>query len=343
MIFLLLPITSYASMSVSFYNDGTEDVAIVTVDGKALLISNGQNSNANTLLSHLENLKVGQIDLLVSLSLSEEQANTMKSAVATLNVHDVWFPQLQSGSQGFQDLLQAFTDKGIQPVVPTAGSQYDLGSAKVTALAITDTSITVRIDYDKNSFIFTRVGETISDNVLQSSDASFSADVLAVSGPINAASSSILGVVSPIFAVIGNDSSPNGYSSDVLDSFRASGVSILWANPDSNTLISDGTMLHLSGTKAYGLVNKDTVNVRKSASTKASRIASLAKNTAVTITGALKNKSGETWFEIALDKKTGYVRSDLITHITYDEMLQLPKATTKPKVDTVSGGTKKND
>lgn len=74
---------------------------------------------------------------------------------------------------------------------------------------------------------------------------------------------------------------------------------------DNNT--SDNT------TSIAAVVNCDALNMRSGAGTGNSVVATLTRNTAVTITGEAKDSSGTVWYKITVNGKTGYVHSSYLT------------------------------
>jgi hypothetical protein len=328
-ILLLLPFTSLASVTVSAFQSGMEDTVIIMEDGKALLAAIGPGSDINTLASRLNELHVDEIGLLAIEGITKEQAAALALYAAKWTVRAVWFAQPEQGDQSYQDLYQAFLSKGVQPSAPKAGLALDLGSAKVTVAAVIGADFAYRLEYGSYRFLFSGSADLNSLATVQSNGASLSADVLLSAGTLSPAA---LDAVSPIFALDASTAADAALPSG--------GTAVLHSlGQGSETFVIDGTKLAVTGAQAYGVTAKNGINVRKSATTNSKKIASLSNNTVVLITGAVKTQGGETWFYVDLGGKTGYIRSDLITLVTYEQMSALPKAT--PKVDTVSGSTKK--
>ena len=61
-----------------------------------------------------------------------------------------------------------------------------------------------------------------------------------------------------------------------------------------------------------GLITKNSVNVRKGASTTDALAGTLRKDAVVTITGETTGADGKTWYQIESEEVSGYIRSDLI-------------------------------
>ena len=75
---------------------------------------------------------------------------------------------------------------------------------------------------------------------------------------------------------------------------------------------------------ASGKVAEDDTNLRKSASTKSDVVKSLKKGTNLTITSEIftkapKTSSSKRWYHVKAGKSYGYIRSDLVTGVTYTE------------------------
>lgn len=73
---------------------------------------------------------------------------------------------------------------------------------------------------------------------------------------------------------------------------------------------------------ASGKISEDDVNLRKSPSTSSGVVATLKKNTKVTIQSEVFTSKDSTdakdrWYYVTAGKNTGYVRADLVTGVTY--------------------------
>ena len=73
---------------------------------------------------------------------------------------------------------------------------------------------------------------------------------------------------------------------------------------------------------ATGTINDSDVNLREHASTSSESVAVLSKNKKVTIQREVfktedSTKAVDRWYFVTVDKKSGYVRSDLVSNISW--------------------------
>lgn len=144
-------------------------------------------------------------------------------------------PVTSFNTQAFQNFAASAKKRGGGITVPKAGSEYSLGSADVTILGlnsgkeVNDTSIVLRIDYGKTSFLFTGDATTTSEQALLKAGEDLSADVLKVAchGSADSTSKEFLSEVSPSYAVISVGENTDGHpTKELLDRLKAQKVKL---------------------------------------------------------------------------------------------------------------------
>lgn len=327
----LIPALAFADMTVSFINVGQGDAALIQADGETMLIDAGTKSSTDELLYFLEQKGVTHFDLLVCTHPHEDHIGGMDAVLVGYAADAIWMPKAMAETQSFEDVLSSIQEKGMKITAPSPGFTYDLGNAKLTILApisqtyddLNNYSIVIRINYGETSFLFVGDAEDVAENELLQSGANLDVDVLKVGhhGSNSSSSSSFLQAVTPKWAVIscGKDNMYGHPHEETLSSLASVGATILRTDINGSiAFVTDGKELTLQGIASYAKTNTNDVNVRASASTKAKKVTTLKTGAIVAILG-LVSASGETWYQVEVDGKDGYIRGDLLTAITASE------------------------
>lgn len=189
--------------------------------------------------------------------------------------------------------------------VPAPGTQYGLGDAKVALLS---SGLALRVTYGERSFLLIQDAEAFAQAPLPGDD--LKADVLAAGGPLP---QTLSDKTSPLLVIGGTE--PEAAA----------------------TFTTDGESIQAEFT-ASGVTSQASVNMRKEASTKSGKAATLTKGTVLDLLGADISKE-ELWYKAEVSGKTGYVRGDLVSLISREEADSLlSQAAPKPKKST--GGSK---
>lgn len=108
------------------------------------------------------------------------------------------------------------------------------------------------------------------------------------------------------------------------------------AVPNHITFRCDGSLIAFQAETDEG-----SVNVRKEPSTKAKRSGKLKRGEILTILSMVHNAKNEMWYAVRLEDGTeGFIRHDLLTYVSDDELALRAAATPTPKNDRYIGNKK---
>lgn len=242
LVLLFLPVSAFANLQIHFLDVGQGDCTIVLCDDEAMVIDGGPASASSFVYSYIKNtLELQHIDYVISTHPHLDHVYGLSSVLNSAPVELVLTPVLEWNSKAFNSMVKYAEKQGAPLIVPQEGDTLKFGSAFVTILhcwpeaidygRTNDSSIVVRIDYGRTSFIITGDAEDWSEYMMIDSGMNIKADVLRVAhhGSNTASTMEFLQSVKPEYAVIsvGKD---NGYGhphQEVLDRLNEVGCTIL--------------------------------------------------------------------------------------------------------------------
>lgn len=253
---LFLPFSAFADLQIHFLNVGQGDCTIVLCDDEVMVIDGGPRTSAAYVYSYIENtLELQHIDYMISTHPHLDHVYGLSSILNAAPVDLILTPVLEWDSKAFGYMLKYAEAQGTPIIIPQEGDTLQLGGATVTILhcwpeaidygRTNDSSIVVRIDYGKTSYIITGDAEDWSEYMMIDAGVNLKADVLRVAhhGSYNSSTMEFLLAVQPDYAVIsvGRD---NGYGHPhqvVLDRLKEINV-VLFRTDMVGTIVctSDG-------------------------------------------------------------------------------------------------------
>ncbi|MCI8303184.1 MAG: MBL fold metallo-hydrolase [Lawsonibacter sp.] len=226
-----------SSFAVHFIDVGQADAALVECDGHFMLIDGGNAEDSDLVYAYLERHGAKHLDYMVASHAHEDHIGGLSGALNYASVDVALCPVTEYSSKVFRDMVKYLGEQGKTLTVPEPGDKFSLGSAQVEILGpvmeyddTNDTSIVLRIDYGRTSFLFTGDMETGAERDLIDSGADLKADVLKSGhhGSDTSSSYVFLREVNPKYTVIsvGEGNSYGHPSDEVLSRYRDLGAEV---------------------------------------------------------------------------------------------------------------------
>ncbi len=222
LLFLFLPLSAFADLRVHFLDVGQGDCSVILCDGEAMVIDGGPRSANQMVYSYLRNtLGIRRLDCVVATHPDADHVSGLGSVLNAAMAEVVITPVTEWNTGAFSNMVRAAQKQNTPLSVPQEGESFPLGGATVTVLHccpeiieydderdryiyVNDSSIVLRIDYGKTSFLFAADAEAYSEYMMMDSGMNLKADVLRVAhhGSNDSSTRQFLQAVQPEYAVI---------------------------------------------------------------------------------------------------------------------------------------------
>lgn len=202
-------------LKVHFLNVGDAESILIQQGSKTMLIDAGNDKDDLTIREYLEKQGITRIDFLIGTHIHEDHIGALDYLIRKFDIGKIYLPKCEHTNKYFEDVKAALKEKGLEASTPVSGEIITLGGAVCTILApismgyeaINNYSIVIKLQYGKNSFLFTGDAEKASEMEMLRRGYDLTADVLKLGhhGSITSTSNEFLDRVNPKYAVICTD------------------------------------------------------------------------------------------------------------------------------------------
>ena len=224
-------------MRVHFIDVGQADCALFASDGHFTVIDGGNNDDAETIVTYLQEQGVQTLDAVVGTHPHEDHIGSLDAVINSFDVEKVYMPKILHTSQTFEDVLDAIANKGLQITSPKPGDTFSFGACQVEVMGpwqeysdFNNNSIVLRVTAGETSFLFMGDAEKTAEEDMRKAGCDLKADVLKVGhhGSSTSTSDGFLQAVFPKYAVISvGEGNSYGHPEHVtLEKLESSGVEI---------------------------------------------------------------------------------------------------------------------
>lgn len=154
-----------STFRIRFFDVGEADAALVECDGHYMMIDGGNPEDSGLIHAYLKEHKIRKLDCVICSHAHADHAGGLAGALADVSVKKAYAPVTTSDIWAFKSFVLYLNEQKKKITVPTPGDSFSLGGAEVTFLGPVDmslaeenennSSLIVRIEYGKTSFLFT--------------------------------------------------------------------------------------------------------------------------------------------------------------------------------------------
>lgn len=247
-----------SSFSVTYFDVGQGDSALVQCDGAYLLIDGGPPSASSLLYSALSREGITYLDYVVATHPDTDHTGGIAGALEAATAGRAFCSVTQADQRSFNAMVDRLSDQNVALEVPEVGDSWELGSALVQVIGpVTRTddgdanndSVMLKITYGSTVFVFT--GDADSNEEKDATTFLDGCDVLKVAHHGSAGSScyAFLRAAMPKNAVIScsNDNSYGHPTDDALSRLRDCGATVYRTDMQGDVIAeSDGNTVTMS-------------------------------------------------------------------------------------------------
>lgn len=222
---------------IHYIDVGQADAALVICDGEAMLIDGGNSADSSLIYSYLRDHGVDHLSAIFASHAHEDHCGGLAGSLAYATVDKAYSPVATYDSDAFRNYKKYVEQQGVSLTIPSPGDSFMLGSASVTIIGPlsssdepNNTSIVLKIQYGKTSFLFT--GDAELDEETEILDAGYDISCTVLKTGHHGSSTSTgyrwLREAAPEYAVIsvGADNSYGHPHESTLSRFRDAEVTV---------------------------------------------------------------------------------------------------------------------
>jgi competence protein ComEC len=201
-------------LMVSYIDVGQADCELIqTPGGKNILIDAGNDDDKDTIINYLKNKNISKIDAVIASHMHSDHIGAMDDVIKAFNVDNFYTSKATETTSSYNHLIEAVNNRGLSIKTLKAGDKLNLDSSiNLDILApqdkiyenLNNSSVVIKLVYNKASFLFEGDSETESENEMLSYGSNLDIDILKTShhGSSSSCEINFLNKVTPKYAII---------------------------------------------------------------------------------------------------------------------------------------------
>ena len=252
------------SLKLHFIDVGQADCILAQFpNGSNLLIDAGNREDASLITSYLLKQKVKKINVLVATHPHEDHIGGMAAVVSNFEIGQIYMPKVSNTTTTFKQLLLAIKAKNLKVTSAKAGVKLTLDSKiqcqmlapnSVKYEDLNDYSPVFKLNYGKNSFLFTGDAARESEKEMLELGMDLKVDLLKIGhhGSNTSTTEKFLAAAAPVYAVIsvGKDNDYGHPGSYTMKRLQKAGIKIYRTDQQGTIIaVSDGKSIKITTEK----------------------------------------------------------------------------------------------
>lgn len=181
------PPAASGNLTVHFIDVGQADCALLSCDGKYMLIDGGNVGDSSLVVSYLQKQGVAELEAVVCTHAHEDHVGGLAGVLAVFPTKAVYAPTRTHSSNCFEDFVYYADQQDLTIRIPAPGDTLTLGDTQLSFLGpvksypdVNNTSLVLKAVFGETSFLFTGDMETDAENDMLDAGADVKVDVLKV-------------------------------------------------------------------------------------------------------------------------------------------------------------------
>jgi competence protein ComEC len=148
--------------TVSFLDVGQADAILVSDGEHAALVDAGNNGDGNDVVEYIRSRGLTKLDFAIGTHPDEDHVGGLDTVMRSIETDTLIIPEKAGTTNTYRDVLAAAQDGGVRVTAAEAGSEYDIGSFRMSVFGPVKTysdtnsnSVVVKITYGNTSFLMT--------------------------------------------------------------------------------------------------------------------------------------------------------------------------------------------
>ena len=238
-----------------FFDAGKADAILLTTANSAVLIDTGEQGFGKTILTRLEELGIGRLDVLVVTHFDQDHVGGAAKVLNSIPVGTVLQSNQPKDSEEYEKYTAALSKAGIEPVTVRETYEFTLDGVSYTVDpprqleydedSSNNSSLIVSVRNGDDRFLFTGDAQTARlAEFLETGSAACDVLKLPHHGQDEPLLDALLAAANPSWAVItSSDDAPE--SDSLVKTLEQDGIRVLRTRTGAVTLHSDGTAVTL--------------------------------------------------------------------------------------------------
>jgi len=169
----------YASdgdLKVYFIDVGQADSILITQNNQSILIDAGNNEDGEKVVNFIKEKGITKLQYIVGTHPHEDHIGGLYDVInSDIEIENILMPKIQTNTKTFESVLDAISERGLKVTAPKKGDTFNIGDANCEIMtdSILDennlnlSSITIRLAFGNNSFLFMGDSETKNETTRQ--------------------------------------------------------------------------------------------------------------------------------------------------------------------------------
>lgn len=268
--------TSYkeGACDIHFLDVGQGDCTLVLCDDEAMLIDSAVSDKGTWIQNYLQKQGVDKLKYFIATHPDADHIGSAQVIITKFPIETMMMPNIQSDTKTFERMVSAIKHKRIEPINPSVGNEYTLGSAVFTILNpgdrayaegdINNYSIAIKLQFGNDTALLIGDCEKEAEKKMLESDIDIDVDLLKAGhhGSSTSADEEFLSSVSPRYTVIscGVNNDYGHPHARTLNTIRSFGSELYRTDEQGSiiaTLTGDGIVFNTSPAENWQVGNKE--------------------------------------------------------------------------------------